>query len=405
MSRSPQQQDALRAKDAAEIKPLLELCRAGRLFEVQAWIAAGKPINSPTNGKRRIDSPLEQSIDSGFHSLVEVLLKGGAEIGGNDYRSPMNRALGARRVDIVKLLVEHGFKASEVDLREVFDTWDADLVEYFIDRGADAETGRPLAYALCNRIHTALRIFKKYRSKFSSFQEQIDIALRHHCKDGNLKWVSLMLWAGADPLSKGVDEWNSDRDDEFGSNAVVLAILYKHYDILSLKKMQFAPDHPEAFEVAGYACEGKGLEILESLVRGGLKVNDQPNGGCSILQRLLCRMGWEARLYEWRGWTHGLPVDNQTTRDQLEAFHTLVEYGAKWIPDGVPEVNDVRKSLLKLKPEYTVEVVGILVQFQGATRQNLDALLRPKSIVTHVDRFLPRIAKLLESAGSNGEHS
>jgi hypothetical protein len=49
MSRSTQQQDALRAKDAAEIKPLLELCRAGRLFEVQAWIAAGKPINSPTN--------------------------------------------------------------------------------------------------------------------------------------------------------------------------------------------------------------------------------------------------------------------------------------------------------------------------------------------------------------------
>jgi hypothetical protein len=317
----------------------------------------------------------------------------------------MNRALGARRVDIVKLLVDHGFKAAEVDLRQVFDTWDADLVEYFIDRGADAETGRPLAYALCNRIRTALRIFKKYRSKFASFQEQVDIALRHHCKEGNLKWVSLMLWAGADPLSKGVDEWNSDRDDEFGSSAVVLAILYKHYDILSLRKMQVAPDHPEAFEVAGYACEGKGLEILESLVQGGLKVNDQPNGGCSILQRLLCRMGWEARLYEWRGWTHSLPIDNQTTRDQLEAFHTLVEHGAKWLPDGVSEICDVRKSLLKLKPEYTVEVVGILVHFQGATRQNLDALLRPKSIVTHVERFLPRIAKLLETVGSNGKHS
>src|SRR5512143_2362401 len=47
----------------------------------------------------------------------------------------------------------------------------------------------------------------------------------------------------------------------------------------------------------------------------------------------------------------------------------------------------------------------ILAQFQGATRQSLDALLRPKSIVTHVERFLPRIVKLLETVGSNGKHS
>jgi len=256
MSKATQQQGVLRANDFAEIKPLLGLCRAGRLFEVQAWIASGKPVNSPTNCKRRIDSPLEESIDLGFHSLVEVLLKGGAEFGGDGYKSPMSRALGSRRVDIVKLLVEHGFKASDVNLRDVFDTWDASLVEYFIDRGADAETGRPLAYALCNRIRTALRIFKGYRSKFPNFQEQVNIALRHHCREGNLKWVSLMLWAGADPLSKGVDAWDSDGDDGNGLSAVVLATIYKHYDILSLKKMRLAPDHPEALEVASCACEG-----------------------------------------------------------------------------------------------------------------------------------------------------
>ena len=36
-----------RAKDYDDIKPLIELCKAGKLFDVQAWIAAGKPVNSP----------------------------------------------------------------------------------------------------------------------------------------------------------------------------------------------------------------------------------------------------------------------------------------------------------------------------------------------------------------------
>jgi len=36
-----------RANDYEEIKPLIDLCKAGRLFDVQAWIADGKPINPP----------------------------------------------------------------------------------------------------------------------------------------------------------------------------------------------------------------------------------------------------------------------------------------------------------------------------------------------------------------------
>ena len=74
------------------------------------------------------------------------------------FPGPMTRTLESRRFDLVKLLVEHGYDPAAVDLREVFDTWDPDLMENFIDRGADAETGRPLAYALCHRIRTALRV-------------------------------------------------------------------------------------------------------------------------------------------------------------------------------------------------------------------------------------------------------
>ena len=33
-------------------------------------------------------------------------------------------------------------------------------------------------------------------------REQANIALRYHCKEGNVKWIALMLWAGADPYAK-----------------------------------------------------------------------------------------------------------------------------------------------------------------------------------------------------------
>jgi len=29
------------------------------------------------------------------------------------------------------------------------------------------------------------------------------MALRQFCNDGNLKWVSLLIWAGANPRSRG----------------------------------------------------------------------------------------------------------------------------------------------------------------------------------------------------------
>jgi hypothetical protein len=31
-------------------------------------------------------------------------------------------------------------------------------------------------------------------------------------KEGNLKWVSLMLWAGADPYAKAPDSWHEELD-------------------------------------------------------------------------------------------------------------------------------------------------------------------------------------------------
>jgi hypothetical protein len=274
-----------RAEALDEIRPLVELCKAGKLFEVQAWIASGKPVNPPPPPSKgnRSKTPLEIAIDRGFHSLVEVLLQGGAAFETEGWNCPINTALRMRRFDMVKLLVEHGCNPQLVRMAEVFDTWDPDIMEYFIEKGADVESDKPLACALTNRIRTALRVFKRYKDRFPSFQEQANIALRYHCKEGNMKWISLMLWAGADPYAPGTD------------------------------------------------------------------------------------------------------------------IHILARHGAKWIPKDKRQVDLARRSLMKLKPDYTVEYVWIMSKYKACTKDSLHNLLRTSSITSHISGHSQRVWELLSS--------
>lgn len=170
--------------------------------------------------------------------MVEVLLDGGAALDGDGKYCPMEAALGSRRFDLVELLVEHGYNPAAVDMDRVLARWDPKIMEYFIERGADVESKMQLATALCARIRTSLGIFRKYRERFPSFQEQAKVALRHHCKEHNMKWVSLLIWAGADPLAPGESEPNVEVDpEEGGLSALGFAALYSNYEVFSLKKV------------------------------------------------------------------------------------------------------------------------------------------------------------------------
>jgi len=37
----------------------------------------------------------------------------------------------------------------------------------------------------------------------AELQEQLNCALRRFCGEGDMKWVSLLMWAGGDPRSRG----------------------------------------------------------------------------------------------------------------------------------------------------------------------------------------------------------
>lgn len=387
-----------------ELVPLVDLCRAGKLFEVQAWIAESKPVNPPTGHYRgsRKKTPIEYAIDAGFHSLVKVLLDAGADVGPIERYCPMTMALEKRRLDIVKLLVEHGYDPTGIDARSVLGTWDPEIMEYFVESGCNMELGNPLAWALCNRIRTSLPLVKKYQDRFPSIREQANIALRHHCKEGDAKWVSLMLWAGADPLCRGEDDPDRESDlEDGGLSALGFAALYNHYDLFELKGIKACLSNPATADILDYLLDSDATPVLASILKQGLDPNNNPRGGCTAIQRSLERFhqyGSTSRFsFDYRlAPKNKSKLDSDRSREFMKMIYLLAEAGGKWRPDP-DEIKSARNSLTKMIPEYTVEFIGLMARFKAARKEDLEELLRTPTIKALVGKYRDRINELLVS--------
>lgn len=385
----------VRAKSNEELKPLVQLCKTGHLFEVQSWITAGHPVNPPEyKGGNRPKTPLEVTIANGFHSLMVVLLESGATINYGFYNG-LEHALMERRLDLIKLLVKHGADIRSVSMIDVFDTWDPEIMEYFIEKGADVETNIPFAAALCERIRTALGVFKRHKKHFPSFQEQLNIALRYHCREGDLKWVSLTLWAGADPFAKGADISDLEPDpDEEQLCALEYAALYDQFEVFKLKKIKVRPDHPIASKLMRYACQAKDAGFLIEFLENGFDLTKQPDRGTSLVQACLRHLPMIAYDGFWLD-QRRKDIDSSKARETMKKVYLLASLGAQWNPSERYEINDARRALLKMTADYTTEFAWIMSQFKACSRENIERLLKTPAIRKHVAEHQSRIDELI----------
>jgi hypothetical protein len=182
-------------------------------------------------------------MDCGFHSLVNVLLEAGAPQCEGKYRA-LDDAVSLRRPDLVELLFRHGAKVDDVPMRFVLETWEPEMVELFLSRGASLERERPVAWALMAKIRPTLGLLKRFGSQQPDLMTQATFALRHHAYEGNAKWTALLLWAGADPCEPGPYRFEDldgepDEDDE-PRNAVELAVAADKLELLKIPKMAAA---------------------------------------------------------------------------------------------------------------------------------------------------------------------
>jgi hypothetical protein len=127
---------------AADAKDLIRLCETGRLYEVEAWIRAGKALEVPTEVRK---TPLGVALSTGFHSLVELLLR--HEESQQIKNDAFRLALQMNRPPLVELTVAHGADIGAVPFVDALVTGNRSLVAFFLESGADPIPGHPFAHA------------------------------------------------------------------------------------------------------------------------------------------------------------------------------------------------------------------------------------------------------------------
>ncbi len=339
-----------------EIKELMQLVRGGKLFAVQKWIADGKPVTPPDP---YWFSPLRVAVKTGFHSMIELLLQQGVETDELDYL--LSNAVWDGNFEIIQLLVEYGADIRTVDFEDVCRTGHPFIIHYFLDRGIDADTGYPFALALRYPKKRYLGVFMRYRDKIPSFRYQINLALRYHAQQGNLKWVSLLMWAGGDPHLL-LPEIEDEPDPEEDTSAIEEASARNHIAIVDRIGIDLKRDNiNRMFEIA---CLLGRSEMIEKLVALGVKINGDNDSG-EPMDKAIFHLSSEMEEH-W-----GVRSPSRATT-ALALVLRVADLGARWIPSQ-SDLRRFRRLLCHFEPDF---IQNMIEDFEKHKVCSVDALYK-----------------------------
>jgi ankyrin repeat protein len=359
-------------------KELLSLCRAGRLYDVEKWIAAGKSQEIETPRNRRKKTLLQIAVETGFHSLVELIAKHGPDQCAKN--AALADAVQVRRLDLVELLVSAGAEIAFVPFADVLFTWDPKLIQFFLDHGADVITDCPFAAAFGERVRTALRAFLDCRQKHpelaKQLQEQLDCALRHFCYEGDLKWVSLLTWAGADPRSWGPAlEKDYTEDPECYTTGLREACSAGRADIV--KKFKPTKDKDNLSDLLNWAAFSVDKETIRYLLDQGADPNEKRDSESSGLDSAL------ARLNTFDIHRTGGLRSKYSVYKEMDCIGELLSRGARWNPDR-DHMNWLRKTLIESEPELTIALLELFRKHNACSADQVHRLIDTPRMQEHL---------------------
>jgi hypothetical protein len=169
--------------DLDALSELLQICRDGRLYDIERWIRDGRPLQADLDvarTQRRPTSALRIALEAGNHALVLLLLCNGYDP-NLEHGCPLDDALAARRWDLLDLLLAWGADPHQADLGEVFGTYRSELFRRFRDMGVNLTADHALAEALAYHTRNKpLFGFAMHEARTDPrVQRELTIALGH----------------------------------------------------------------------------------------------------------------------------------------------------------------------------------------------------------------------------------
>jgi hypothetical protein len=373
-----------------EAKELVRLCRTGRLYDVKKWIADGKPLDVPV-ARHRTSTLLRVAVETGFHSLVELIVKHETNQASKD--SALEDTVSLKRLDLAELLIENGAQVTSVPLSEVLLSWEPKLIRFFLDRGADPITDRPFAVAFGARVRTALRPFldckQMHPEHAETLQEQANIALRYFCCKGDMKWISLMLWLKADARSMGP---SLDKDYTYDPECYTSGLEEASYagNVEVLKKLKPKAGQDDLEKLLDSAAISGSRDALHYLLELGAKPNDRTDGGSSALETCLWRLSY-GRFGSYGG--RNL-ASRYSASGPLDCIAELLAHGAVWNPSEPYHVTSLRRTLCECEPSVTVALLELFRKYNACPAERVHKLLGTPRIREHLSPEGRNIARL-----------
>jgi ankyrin repeat protein len=366
-----------------ELRELSRLVREGRLFAVQDWLAAKKPVSAP---KPTWHTPLRVAVKSGFHSMVELFLQQGVDQHELDYL--LDHTVFHRQLPLVELLIQHGANPLAINFGGVLGSGHIPLIRFFLEHGADAETGHPFAHALTRPHRGLLRIYLDYRSRIPSFELQLNLALRHHARAGNLKWVSLLLWAGGNSRLK-LPDVGEDPDPDLDSTALEEAVRTGRVDIAQYIGFRAEDDLDALME---FACRSGRLEMVDLL----LALGAHPCGK----NRSERPINLAIEMLSWKFGDSLLYLPKSDIAQDLTLISRLAELGARWRPD--PDMlRYFRRDLAREEGSQIARIIRSFHDHNVCEPSVLLDLINTRKLKDSLQHLYPRLETLLKRAAAN----
>jgi hypothetical protein len=210
------------------------------------------------------------------------------------------------------------------------------------------------------------------------------MALCYFAKKGNLRCVSLLLWAGARPEAKiPEDDSKADFSD---SCALEEAVRAGHLDVLKKLQPEKYPDRLPGLLQATFLDSSP--NILQYLLTLLPDLSTLADSGSAILEHVLWQMGWAADPKPVFGTRETAKIDAS-----IDAIEVLVKHGAKWKPEA-DSVSSARRYFRHLEPARILRVFTILKEHQAAEIAFLDSLVATPTMRAHLGDVSKKITHL-----------